>query len=616
MASPRPTSGSGSYPCAVCCREGHDRRVLGCLHSFCASCIDQLELSGSEDGERKVACPLCRTSTQLPENGAAGLPKDPTQSADEDQQCETCKEKGEAQQPIAWCSTCKVALCTAHVGQHMLSGSGPSSHSIVGSLPKPGASPSCDDDPSLCAEHHAPLKYFCTACNVAVCGDCVAFGRHSDHRPIVTMKEVTAKLKEKVVTKADHLESVVLPRVEKTITCVDQVSADLSTCADNVRADISASADRAVNTIRACEQQKLQDVDDIEQVRHKALDRQKDDLQRHAEALKTAISFTKKVTKTDGGDSAGNLLLALDKRTTTLASVDFTEAPSHHPRILFEATNEPDVIPLAAQLIGVVNPCEACASESTIDGNRKATVQNGNPATFTVVAKDKQGKTMTRGGDMIRATWSHKPAEAGDLPAVEVTDNGNGRYDVTCRPPCIGEYILEVFVNSAKLSHTLSVTCHDGWFHFDGEHCQAGNTISSDKQTVTHTGQSHVYASVLGSRGLRQGRHSWKVEIQKGRYVFIGVAEKNKLADFNNYKQSYSLNGYDGHQWIMGSSSDPIGRFQQHDVIQVDLDCDSHTMQITNCRSGKTAEFKGLPASELFPYFATSSTDDALSVVW
>ena len=108
------------------------------------------------------------------------------------------------------------------------------------------------------------------------------------------MTEVTAKLKEKVVTKADHLESVVLPRVEKTIACVDSASADLSTCADNVRADISASADRAVNAIRACEQQKLQDVDDIEQRRHKALDRQKDDLQRHADALKRPFHLQRK----------------------------------------------------------------------------------------------------------------------------------------------------------------------------------------------------------------------------------------------------------------------------------------------------------------------------------
>ena len=324
-----------------------------------------------------------------------------------------------------------------------------------------------------------------------------------------------------------------------------------------------------------------------------------------------------KVAQTDNGDSAGNLLFALDKRTTSLASVDFAEAPCHHPRISFEATNEPDVIPLAAQLIGVVNACEACASQCTVDGDWKTTVQKGNPATltFTVVAKDKQEKSMNCGGDAVCATWLRNPAEAGDLPAVDVTDNGNGRYDVTCRPPCAGEYILEVSVNGAKLSHSLSVTCQDGWFHFDEKHCQARNTISSEKQTVIHTEQNWTWASVLGSRGLRQGRHSWKVKIQNVKYFFIGIAEKDKLANADNYEQSYSWECCNGCKWVLGSKSDSIGKFQANDVLQVDLDCDLHVVRITNCRSGETATIDNLPNSKLFPYFATYSTEDSLSLV-
>ena len=75
------------------------------------------------------------------------------------------------------------------------------------------------------------------------------FGRHKGHQPVVTMTEVTAKLKKEVQTKANHLESAVLPRVEKAISRVDHVSAELTAGAKNVRIDIQAAADCAVSTI-------------------------------------------------------------------------------------------------------------------------------------------------------------------------------------------------------------------------------------------------------------------------------------------------------------------------------------------------------------------------------
>ena len=607
-----------SFACAVCFRDGHNRRVLKCLHSFCASCIDQLVLREAAKGhEHEVACPLCRTWTRLPKNGPVGLPKDTRKGVVEELQCETCKEKGETEQPAVWCSTCKCALCYKHLGQHMSSGAGPTSHSI-GDLPKMASRGSVGEDSlPLCQEHNQPLKYFCTKCDVPVCGDCATIGHHAKHRPVVTMKEVTAKLKKKVRTKADHLERDVLPRMEKTISRVDLVSAELTNRADNVRADIRASADLAVSTIRACEQQKLQEVDDIEQTRHKALDRQKDDLQRHADAMKTAIAFSKKLEQSDCDDSAGNLLAALDERSTSLASVDFSESPLHHADILFETVADADLISKAGELVGAVSPCEASAATSIVEGDFKKTVQKGNPATFTVVAKDRKGQTMTRGGDAIQATWTCQPAEAANLPAMEVKDNGNGRYDIKCRPSCTGKYAVEVSVNGTKLSHALSITCEGRWFHFDSAQCQDKNTLSFDKTTVTHTGQDG-WSSVLGSQGVRHGQYSWRVQVNRSKYrnVFVGVAEKDKLKDTNNFNQSYSWHGSNGQKHVMGPSTYGISAFQVGDILRLDLNCDEHTVRITNQRSGETASINNLPASELFPYFATRNSNDILSLVW
>ena len=174
--------------CAVCYEKGCDRRVLPCLHSCCARCINQLALR-SESRDFDLQCPLCRTRVRLPPDGAAGLPKDPTQSEVEEHSCSACKDKGQTGKATVWCKTCKCALCTNHVGTHMMSGSGPSSH-LVGDLPRSSSnSTSGEDPPSVCVKHKSPLEYFCKRCNVAVCGGCVAIGAHQGHRPVVLIDE-------------------------------------------------------------------------------------------------------------------------------------------------------------------------------------------------------------------------------------------------------------------------------------------------------------------------------------------------------------------------------------------------------------------------------------------
>ena len=607
-----------SSVCAVCCEQGTDRRLLTCLHSCCASCIDQLALR-SESGDFDLQCPLCRTRVRLPPDGAAGLPKDPTQSEVEEHACSACKDEGQTGKAAVWCSKCKCALCTNHVVAHLMSGSGPSSH-LVGDLPKSSMTSDAEKSASLCKEHGSPLKYFCQRCNVAVCGDCIAIGAHQGHRPVVLTKDVNAELHAKVQAKAQRLKTVALPRAESAITNVDQVTVELSKGAKKLRGEVRAAAERAVNTIRASEQQKLQEIDDIEVVRLKVLDRQKDELKRHTEALKTAIALTDKLAQGQegGGKAAGRLLEALDKRTTELERAKISDSPERHSHISFETVSDDDLIAKANELVGTVIPCEASAQHSFVEGDHNQTAQEGQSATFTVVAKDDKGNPLAQGGDLVRATVSRKPAKAGNLPPVEVKDNGNGRYDIHCATPCAGEYTVEISVNGSFLANTLSVTCRNQLdFHFDQAQCHANITISPDKLTMTHTGRNG-YSSVLGSRGVRRGQHSWKVRVNKSQNmdVFVGVMDKHKRTGSDDYKRSYSWHGYDGKKWENGKCTSSIGSFQVNDVIQLDVDCDTHTLRIFNHRSGETAMIAGLPDVQLFPYFETFYQDASLTLIW
>ena len=606
---------TSSSVCAVCYEKGCDRRLLPCLHSCCASCIDQLSLR-SESLDFDLQCPLCRTRVRLPPDGAEGLPKDPTQSEVEEHACSACKDEGQTGKATVWCRTCKCALCTSHVGSHLTSGSGPSSHFFRDFPDQSFTLPA--DQSSVCVKHKSPLEYFCKKCNVAVCGGCTAIGSHKGH-DVVPLEEISTELLAKVKDNGHRLKTVVLPCAEAAMSNVDQVTVQLTEGAKKLRGEVRAAAERAVNTIRASEQQKLQEIDDIEMVRVKVLDRQKDELKRHIEALKTAIALTDKLVEMEegGGRAADRLLEALDKRTTELERANISNTPERHSHISIETVSDDDLIAMANELVGTVIPGEASAQHSFVEGNKNKTTQKGQSAILTLVAKDDQGKPLAQGGDLVRATVSRKPTEAG-LPPVEVKDNGNGRYDIHCPTPCAGKYTVKISVNGTFLANSLSVTCRNQvGFHFDQAQCHAV-TISPDKLTVTHTGEDGEWSSVLGSRGVRRGQHSWTVRINKSQdmNVLVGVMDNHRRTGSRDYERSYSWDGDYGHKWEDGKCTDSIGLFQVNDVIQLDVDCDTHTLRIFNLRSEETATIAGLPDVELFPFFETYNQNDSLTLIW
>ena len=437
---------------------------------------------------------------------------------------------------------------------------------------------------------------------------------------MVLMKDVNAERHAKVQAKGQRLKTVALPRAEAAMSNVDQVTVELTEGARKLRGEVRAAAERAVNTIRASEQQKLQEIEDIEVARLKTLDRQKDELKRHTEALKTAIALTDKLVEMEegGGRAPDRLLETLDKRTTELETAKISDTPERHSYISFETVSNDDLITKANELVGTVIPCEASAQHSFVEGNKNKTTQEAQSTIFTLVAKDNKGKPLAQGGDLVRATVSSKPAKAGDLPPMEVKDNGNGRYDIHCSTPCAGEYAIKVSVNGTFLANTLSVTCRNQLdLDFDQAQCHANITISPDKLTMTHTGKRE-YSSVLGSRGVRRGQHSWKVRINKSQYmeVFVGVMDKQKRTGSCDYLRSYSWYGGYGKKCENGKYTNSIVRFQVNDVIQLDVDCDTHTLRIFNHRSEETATIAGLPDVELFPFFETRWQNDSLTLIW
>ncbi|XP_071804053.1 E3 ubiquitin-protein ligase TRIM13-like [Asterias amurensis] len=61
--------------CTICLSTFTDPRILDCNHSYCLTCLKNLETKTLEDGElsSQLKCPICRKMTSLNEMGADGL---------------------------------------------------------------------------------------------------------------------------------------------------------------------------------------------------------------------------------------------------------------------------------------------------------------------------------------------------------------------------------------------------------------------------------------------------------------------------------------------------------------------------------------------------------------
>ena len=622
-----------SSTCGVCLEQIEDPRLLDCLHSFCRRCVDQLVLASSStderSGRRTVRCPLCRSVCPIPEEGAEGLVKDVTRPTErEEPKCHACEEEGECEKASLSCAQCRLAFCDRHALRHAKGSGG---HSLS-ALPEAQANDSDEPQTSvlLCAVHKQPLDFRCASCGEAVCSHCISVGQHAGHTPIVLRNDVVTKRKDAVFTKVDELQDL-LPQIETALTSVDKMSTDLASRADQVRDEIRAAGQRVIDAVSMGVAKKLQEVEGIEQVRSKNLDKQHDELKELAEGVKSVISFTDtlKTTKVSA-ERMDNLLPAVEKRVASLRECELSLEPKEHSVLFFEGGGIEDVAAAAAleQSIGKVSSCRAIAMETIFegtssDGRVRADVDDsiftGESVTVTMQAKGTDREPLSAGGDIVKTQWISSP---GSVPPVTVTDHGNGRYLISFTPQEVGEYNLAVSVNGIR-TETISTRCRSqsAAVTFDPQKCDERIAISDRCHSATLT-EAILGAPVLGTPGMKTGQHQWRVQVSANASLsngrFVGIVPQSEADQaLHNHTFGRSWNGKLGQVLSKGKRVRNVGRsWENNDIIQVDLDCDAHIVRMTNLRSGYGITFEKLPAEEyFFPYFNLSGKDATMTLL-
>ena len=559
--------------------------------------------------QRKIACPVCRASCTLPPNGAGGLPKDFTRVSKRSSAVEKkCWEEDCDAKAALWCKECERAFCKQHGAMHLVSSSG--DHTI-GPICIPTKAAIADDlsrSAATCRDHGEPLVFFCVNCDEVICAHCTAIGKHRGHQPVKPMKEVQIRKKREAIEVVDKIRKDLVPNVGASLEAVRDRTAELTRQASEARGEIRRAEERAVGMVRAYAEQLVEKVDAMEETRCKELDKQTDTLESHLQTLQNAVQFCDHLMEKEeaSGDDFTGLLDALVARSTDLSKVSFEKKPMCSKRLEFNSARDEELSTNLAHVVGVVPSQYAVASKCIVE-SFSPTIRPGNRAEVVIQTRNGDGDKLTEGGQLAKALWSKVPDES-VYPSIEMKDLNDGRYRISFTLRLPGTYCLQVTINGENMSESTVMTCFD--HRFDPSECHGNISLSPDRHQATCLTEvrSGYRAGVLGGLGMHTGRHCWKVQFgdHTTDWSFFGIIQKPLPATGPFYRAAFGWNngGTRFRPRSSGICSDtPL--MIKNDIVQLELDCDQHTLKITLLRTGHTGTIHGLPSNaEYFPFFS------------
>ena len=435
--------------CEKCDKYYVDPRMLPCLHSFCLGCLEK-ELE-TQETKSSLHCPSCKEKVTLSENGVSGLPQDLHKAneaeiarisdkvEDADEMCEACGRTDPTRKAVAYCIECKEFLCkfcegshgrremTADhnlmsIGQCLVKTTGTSSVSRFYQQPMP------------CPLHKKyTLEVYCKQCKMLICNNCMNFN-HRKHQEQCDLVEEVAK---------QEMESLKSCQgdTEGSVASLDVAIAKCKETMEKVNVRKKEVDTAITNSLEQVCKALLEQNEKVRLGKIAGLEAQVHQLQRVRDGLSLASTMIAEAQS----HSPAQLLSTkkvLAERATMLQKEfkDFNLLPSQSAAFV---TNISDLGTISQIInLGCVSGGGHPASSSCTAGYLPCAVV-GKPCTIKVVAKDKQGKQLSKGGDEVEAklvqTGSQGPPVTG-----KTIDHCDGTYSVSVTPQAVGEHELHV----------------------------------------------------------------------------------------------------------------------------------------------------------------------------
>ena len=510
--------------------------------------------------------------------------------------------------------------------------------------------------PAICQEHEGEvIKLFCETCEEAICRDCTIV-KHRDHK-YTFVKDAFSKGQESLLkilsetkTKATVLKEAVngVLKMKRTVqSCAEQTVQEVVNCFDELTVCLDARRGKMIDK-----------VEDIKKAKLKSLEIQQEELETALGIVQTSVEFTEKALENGSQVEILNMRKQMSSRLQDLNSATWQLEPCVNIGLKFRDDKQL-IIKEGIASVGDVTDAvtHAGASTVTMGNGQEGVMYNtlcGQPVEFTVIAKERNGRRRTGGGDVFCVLVDH-PDTQEITTVLTGRDSGNGTYHFSHTPGKEGWFLLSVTLNGHHVQGSPFTWVVERWSlqpQFSSDNIEGQVYFSEENSTVQFASiiQGLLPQSPYGMATVPAGGRNWTVVAPKdsqhpasdrrpyavgsvrfntGRHMWKVKVHGSFLTGFSFGIRSTKFDGTPGNlgKWWVWSSKQVyqlqsshqartvsyIIQCESNDIIEFYLDFEFGTLLMYNARTKQSDTLLSVEG-DVLPVFRMSTNGDKMSL--
>jgi len=340
--------------CSICTEVFTDPRVLPCIHTYCLKCIQGW--SKDKPPGDKQACPLCRKTFTIPENGLDGLPKNffvkkmlrvrelPSVEA-QSALCSMCtyratSEAANIDHATTYCLQCQEAFCELCASGHRKQ-KATRDHKLlqIGDRVKPEELYT-QYPPANCDKHvDEAMKIYCNECRLVICMMCY-IKEHNSHK-CSDIHELVDEFRKQM---ANDVKGVAngAEECEQTLQQMTTEKKDFHEQVSKSRGEIREKTKQLRQMIDRHEESLLAELKSIKQKRTKEIEAAYQEVECHLAAKQSYTKYVQEILEKGTACDIARAVSSLHKRADELLMSDVIEntlAHLGHSEVTFKSSN-------------------------------------------------------------------------------------------------------------------------------------------------------------------------------------------------------------------------------------------------------------------------------------
>eukprot|EP00112_Aurelia_sp_Birch-Aquarium-sp1_P016051 Seg3600.2 transcript_id=Seg3600.2/GoldUCD/mRNA.D3Y31 product="E3 ubiquitin-protein ligase TRIM71" protein_id=Seg3600.2/GoldUCD/D3Y31 len=368
----------------------------------------------------------------------------------------------------------------SHFQKQLSSTTTPFSRSDSSSSLTNAPSPQLQPRNGICELHGSELNMYCSSCVIPVCGECYQ-AEHKIHNLYHMLSEPgqnttnNESTYRKLISEGHNQFKL----MEEALKSVHGTKDLVEIRCKNILADVRTTMKRHMAALEEREREVLRRVEQIRQVKGKALANQVERLRMLIKSTKVACDDSRSALEKNSENEMKESIRKLAELLQETQNTRFLFQPCEDDAVLF--TPPDPALQTAIGSLGTISSSAYPPLCSAVGEGLLRAIRN-KVGMFTVIAKDHQGSNRCIGGDIVRVMVEDPE---GRRFLGDVFDRQNGNYTVTYRPQAEGEHFIYVSIRGQPIMDSpFRVNVRQGRNYAGVGHCmlQFGSEGESESQ--------------------------------------------------------------------------------------------------------------------------------------